>query len=487
MSPSVEPFDEAKYKALMDGLECCEIKFSEAIGAIGDSRWDSEYYKKIFLDTEHLLVSINTQPFNDFSHFIRKGIFDLSPSEYKENGIPFIRTSEIKKPTTCFTSTVFLSNETNRENFKTVLHPYDLVFTKIGAYIGDIAILPNKYQEYNFSQNVAGISLKRKTEGPVLLAFFMSKHGRSQILRSAMLSGQGKLELNDIRNYKVPIFGKDFIDEIFNLYAIIEQTEKKADDLYESAEQKFTSIIPCCISSDLQCSQKQFCEIFQQSCRLDAEYYQPKYDTLFTILRKHNTMPLGGTLGLVSIKKSIEPGSEAYLEEGIPFIRVSDVDKHEISTPPIMLSKDIVPNIEDLYPKKDTILLSKDGSIGIAYKLEKDMEAVTSGALLHLTVKDSNVVLPDYLTLVLNSPIVQLQAERDCNGAVIQHWKPSDIEKVLIPILDASVQQEIASKVQESFRLRAESKCLLDLAVRTVEMAIESDEESALLWLESQK
>ena len=152
-----------------------------------------------------------------------------------------------------------------------------------------------------------------------------------------------------------------------------------------------------------------------------------------------------------------------------------------------MLSKDVVPNIEELYPKKDTILLSKDGSIGIAYKLEKDMKAVTSGALLHLTVKDSNVVLPDYLTLVLNSPIIQLQAEIDCNGAVIQHWKPSDIEKVLIPILDTSVQQEIASKVQESFRLRAESKRLLDLAVRTVEMAIESDEESALLWLESQK
>ena len=152
-----------------------------------------------------------------------------------------------------------------------------------------------------------------------------------------------------------------------------------------------------------------------------------------------------------------------------------------------MLSKDIVPNIEDLYPKKDTILLSKDGSIGIAYKLEKDMKAVTSGALLHLTVKDSNVVLPDYLTLVLNSPIVQLQAERDCNGAVIQHWKPSDIEKVLIPILDTSVQQEIASKVQESFRLRAESKRLLDLAVKAVEMAIETDETSALLWLELQK
>ena len=152
-----------------------------------------------------------------------------------------------------------------------------------------------------------------------------------------------------------------------------------------------------------------------------------------------------------------------------------------------MLSKDIVPNIEDLYPKKDTILLSKDGSIGIAYKMEKDIEAVTSGALLHLTVKDSNVVLPDYLTLLLNSPIVQLQAERDCNGAIIQHWKPSDIEKVLIPVLDIAKQRDISDKVQESFQLREESKCLLDLSVKTVEMAIETDEETALRWLEAQK
>ena len=152
-----------------------------------------------------------------------------------------------------------------------------------------------------------------------------------------------------------------------------------------------------------------------------------------------------------------------------------------------MVSKDIVSNIEELYLKKDTIILSKDGSVGIAYKIEKDMEAITSGALLHLTVKDTNVVLPDYLTLVLNSPIVQLQAEKDCNGAIIQHWRPSDIEKVLIPILDMSIQKEISNKVQESFWLREESKRLLDIAIKTVEMAIETDEETALNWLNTQK
>ena len=108
------------------------------------------------------------------------------------------------------------------------------------------------------------------------------------------------------------------------------------------------------------------------------------------------------------------------------------------------------------------------------------MHVVTSGALLHLNVKDTSQILPYYLTLTLNSQIVQLQAERDCNGAIIQHWKPSDIEKVRIPVLDTDKQKEISDKVQESFRLRKEAKRLLEKAIKAVETAIETDEETAL-------
>ena len=294
------------------------------------------------------------------------------------------------------------------------------------------------------------------------------------------------ITLERLRQFIVPQLGSDFYRAMSQITQDFNWLRKQSASFYTEAENCLQNQLNINVSTISSACEKSLSASFGISGRLDAEYYHPKYDALFSTLSKHKTMPLGGSRGLVSIMKSIEPGSEAYLEQGVPFIRVSDVDKYEISTPPIMLSKDIVPNIKDLYPKKDTILLSKDGSIGIAYKLEKDMEAVTSGALLHLTVKDSNVVLPDYLTLVLNSPIVQLQAERDCNGAIIQHWKPSDIEKVLIPILDMSVQREIASKVQESFRLREESKRLLDLAVKTVEMAIETDEETALTWLGAQ-
>ena len=235
------------------------------------------------------------------------------------------------------------------------------------------------------------------------------------------------------------------------------------------------------ISSNI--SIKNMSESFLDSGRLDAEYYQPKYDELFTSLRKHTTQLLGGKDGIVIIKKSIEPGSDSYCDEGIPFVRVSNVTKYGISEPSIKLPRNIVAEPDKLYPKRNTILFSKDGSVGIAYKMEKDTEVITSGALLHLTVKNPLEILPDYLTLVLNSPIVQLQAERDSNGAIIQHWKPSDIENVIIPILDIKTQREIVSKVQDSFALRRKSEQLSENAKQAVELAIGLGEEKAMEWL----
>lgn len=208
--------------------------------------------------------------------------------------------------------------------------------------------------------------------------------------------------------------------------------------------------------------------VCKYSGRLDAEYYQPKYDALFAQLSKYECDTIKD---IAHIKKSVEPGSEAYQDSGIPFVRVSDVTKFGISEPNIYLSPSDF-NLNELRPKKDTILLSKDGSVGIAYKVEEDINCITSGALLHLSVFNKDYT-PDYLTLVLNSIVVQMQAERDSNGAIIQHWKPSEIEQVIIPKLPKPIQDEISVKIQESFALKAESKRLLEEAKMMVEREIE--------------
>lgn len=220
----------------------------------------------------------------------------------------------------------------------------------------------------------------------------------------------------------------------------------------------------------VSCSIKSFSAV-QSTGRLDSEYYQPKYDELFEHLAKYKCTKLGD---IVAIKKSIEPGSDSYIEEGIPFIRVSDVNKFEIGKTDLHLSPKEF-NIEVLRPHKNTIIFSKDGSIGIAYKCEKNLDIITSGALLHLDIRNENI-LPDYLTLVLNSIVTQLQAERDSNGAIIQHWKLDDIKKIIVPVLPMQIQSLIAEKVQKSFALRKQSKRLLEQAKRMVEEEIEKKE-----------
>lgn len=93
---------------------------------------------------------------------------------------------------------------------------------------------------------------------------------------------------------------------------------------------------------------------------------------------------------------------------------------------------------------------------------------------------DDNEVNPDYLTLVLNSKTVQMQAERNAGGSIIKHWKLSEIEDVIIPILDKDIQNKISDKVRKSFGFRKESQILLGRAISLVEIAVERGEKAAL-------
>ncbi|UFK43673.1 restriction endonuclease subunit S [Mannheimia haemolytica] len=211
-----------------------------------------------------------------------------------------------------------------------------------------------------------------------------------------------------------------------------------------------------------------FGQSFGTSGRLDAEYYQPKFASLFAQLANFKTMKLGE---IVNLQKSVEPGSEAYQTEGIPFVRVSDLSKFGISQTDKYLHPKDFGNV--VRPKKDSILLTKDGTVGIAYRVPQDLNVITSGAIVHLELK-TDEVLPDYLALALSSPAVQLQAERDAGGSIIQHWKPSEILDVVIPVLPKNIQQTISDKVQQSFALRVESEVLLEKAKILVEQEIEN-------------
>jgi hypothetical protein len=465
----------------MDGLECSEKMISDLRKNNPTWRIDSEFYLKKYKYLESALSKHPTKMLGELTSWITQG---PNPIFTTEKEIPCLTGRNIANGRVDYNNADFVDKNEYESLKRFQIYPGDLLITLKGkGSIGKVGHVTEK-NEAIFSRNI-GIIRAKGINSTYLYSYFMSKYGSELILRGETGgTGQTTLTTSHLRLLPVPIF-----QQIPSLIEhVIDNAEKcltSSFRAFEEAERLLLSTLGMLnfISSNENISIRSLSKSLLVTGRIDAEYYQPKYDCLFDKLGLFKTKMLGGVNGIVDIKKSIEPGSDAYRDEGIPFVRVSDITKYEISNPEIHIPENVVANITTLYPKKDTILFSKDGSVGIAFKMEEDAQIITSGALLHLTVKAPDEVLPDYLTLVLNSPVVQLQAERDSCGAIIQHWKTSEIQKAIIPILDISTQKLITAKIRESFYLRNQSKQLLKTATEAIEIAIEQGEKTAIIWL----
>lgn len=469
---------------------------------LASGRLDAEYYQLKYDEIESVVTK-----YRNGSDLIRN-LFSQNTEvcDFNEEAYNYIEIGDINIGNGTANYNLIQRDELP-DNAKRVLHKNDILISKVRPYRGAVSIID--FDDTKLIGSGAFTVLHEKTayKKEVLQILLRSQIYKDWLLKWNVGSSYPVIKDEDILNLPIPKIPNQVQNEIAAYVQKSISLRNEAKQLLESAKLKVEDAIstpPHLIDNQLVMKynkmakestyyyrlaewtllQELYAEawvttstanysiknysVCKSSGRLDAEYYQPKYDALFAQLSKYDCDTIKD---IAHIKKSVEPGSEAYQDSGIPFVRVSDVTKFGISESSVFLSPNDF-SLKELQPKKDTILLSKDGSVGIAYKVEEDMDCITSGALLHLSVFNQDYT-PDYLTLVLNSIVVQMQAERDSNGAIIQHWKPSEIEQVIIPKLPKPIQETISSKIQESFALKAESKRLLHEAKMMVEREIE--------------
>lgn len=460
---------------MLEGLEIREYCLSECIKN-KDYRIDTDYYLKI----PQKNISLKYKRIGDCLLYSQYGI-SVEMNE-EEKGYPIYRMNEIHNML-CDLDVDKCAN-IDKDTFETFkLNDKDVLFNRTNSYdfVGRTGIY---YDNDGVNRTFASYLVKFVPNSNVILPEYLTTYlntaqGVEDIKRHARQSiNQTNVNPEEVKEMEIPVLAMPLQEAIRECLYAANKLRCLSDDKYRDGNQLLSSLL-----NDTNRTIKDNCNIvtfkgtFKSYGRLDAEYYLPKYDELFKHLNKYETKRLGD---IVCIQKSIEPGSDSYINNGIPFVRVADLTKFGIVKPSVFLDRKLFSDV--IHPKKDTILLSKDGSVGIAYKVEKDEEFITSSAILHLYVKDNNI-LSDYLTLVINSKVVQMQAERDAGGSIIQHWKPSEINNVIIPILPMENQIEISNMVQESFKLRRESLRLLDIAKQAVELAIIENEELALNFI----
>ena len=437
-------------------------------------RMDAEYFRLEYLEIEERLNKIKSDDLYDLSLFIKKGLFDMPPTNYRKHGVPFIRVSNCHNLFLSTDNLVFLEEKVHERNSRFELNKYDFVMSKVGT-IGEISVNMD-FEKINYSQNNIGIKINKDKINPLfLIVYINSDFSRKQIERNQSGNVQSKLVLEDIKNLKVPILSNTFQNDVEKSVKGAYKKQNQAKQLYKEAEQILLEEL------DLVGYKPKHTFTFETNRkdietakRFDAEYFQPKHEEIIEIIEKY----VGGfdfVKNMVDWKKGVEVGSEVYTEEGKDFVRVSDFSIHGVGEVNEKISDELFWKIKDKFqPEKGEILFTKDGTIGISHVLKDTIDGVLSSAFLRIILKEKYKDFEkECLSLIFNSIISKMQIERLSGGAIINHLKPSDFGNLQVPIITKKIQKQIAEKIQESHKLRKESKKMLESAKKKVEEEIE--------------
>ena len=113
--------------------------------------------------------------------------------------------------------------------------------------------------------------------------------------------------------------------------------------------------------------------------------------------------------------------------------------------------------------------------------IEEDYDQAVCSTGFH--VVRPQLLNPETLMVLLKSPVGQLQLKKECSGTILPAINREALNQIVLPVVEEEVQCRIQKKVAESSSLRQQSKHLLELAKRAVEIAIEQDEQSAMASL----
>lgn len=444
-------------------------------------RLDSEFFNKSFLNVDARLKLIKTDLLTKVVVTSDGNHFSIS-DEFLDAGIPYYRGQNVtghffieQSQPVCIPHSAFSTPHMTRSH----LFKGDVLLSIVGT-IGELSLVSSE-TEATCSCKLA--ILRPELIKPGYLAVFLkTRYGQYQIQRLKRGAVQMGLLLEDMDQLRIARFAIDFEEAVEKTVGSAKQTLDRSIQLYKQAE---TLLLTTLNLADFSPSTeitniKSFKVSFGVSGRLDAEYYQPKFDELEAkIAENHELVSLGSLVTLN--QRGTQPD---YAEEGLPVINSKHVREGEV-----ILSDNRLANVPD---KEEPLLIQKGdvlingtgvGTIGRSAPYLHEQNALPDN---HVTILRTDKLNPIFLSVYLNSIAGKYQVDKYFKGSSGQiELYPKDIDCFYVPLVDETIQTEIAALVQQSFTLKAESERLLDIAKRAVEIAIEQDEKAAMAFIEA--
>ena len=483
MSPSVEPFDEVKYKVLMDGLECSEILISQ-VRQYEPFRIDSHFYEKQYRKLKSTLAELPCSQLKDLvTKTIQTGHTpSMAVDSYYGGRIALIKTDNLHDNSIGTSFSHYLTEEGNAVISRTSLASKDIITTIIGAteqIIARSAIVTEEYLPANINQNIVQIRINPKKAAPEYVNTYLNtKYGKKYLIYLSRQTEQYNLNCKEVESVVIPTLADRFQEEIVRVGNKAQSYQASSRLLYKSAEDYLAAALNIQISEQKKpvLSVKPVSESFSKSGRLDAEYYQPKYDSFDKLVRM-----FGGGYSLVGSEFEQVTEKCDRTRPEYPYVEIGDIDVGSGSASFNIVATDQLPTNAKIMTQRGDVLVStvrpNRGAVAI---LDSD-DLLVSGAFTVLRQKGN--YKKEVLQALLRTDLYRDWLLRYNVGTSYPVIKDEDVLNMPIPMFSQEVQETIEAKILESFALRHKSKELLEYAKQAVEMAIEQGEDVALAWL----
>ena len=351
-------------------------------------------------------------------------------------------------------------------------------------YVGKSAIVM-KDTQFAYASYLFKIRPKKeKINSSTLTIFLNSKYGRQEIEKYSMVSNQANFSPAKFKEIKIPIFSNTFQLEIETFVKTSYQKLEDSKNLYKEAESlllKELDLVDFTPKNE-NIAIKSFKDSFMQTGRLDSEYYQTKYDEIEKIISEQRSFTYIKN-EFNHIKTSFDKSKNGYNYIEIGNVNVSDGTN--ISN--YVETQDLQANAK-INVKNGDLLVSTvrpyRGAVTIIDTSENDL--IVSGAFTVLRKKENSKINTQVLQVLLRTNIYKELLLKYNVGTSYPVIKDDDVLNLVIPIIDISIQNRIEEKIKKSFLLKEESKRLLDLAKKAVEIAIEKDENEAVEFINEQ-
>ncbi|WP_139018735.1 restriction endonuclease subunit S [Elizabethkingia anophelis] len=470
----------------MKGLEISIINKS-ALDFI-KRRLDAEYYKKEYLLLDEKIKEFGKVNLKEINAILDCSAFYPSITEYYDfngEGVPFIRVNEIKDGLLNISeSTAFLPQQLLDDNKSTICIGYanDIIIAKGGNSLAKVGLLNSSYSKYAMSRDIILLrtSTLKNYDRFFLWIFFHSKFGQALLWRTASQTGQPHLTLPSINEIFLPKANSFFVEKIKILYERSVENKTLSKQKYSQAEnllletlnlwnfQPFTDAI----------NVKSLKESFLNSGRLDAEYYQLKYESYINLI-KHNELGFSKLENVCNLKdKNFNPKDEVHYK----YIELSNIGKSgDITGNTFDLGKELPSRARRLVNTGDVIISSIEGSLeSCALVTEQYDKAICSTGFY---VINSNKINSETLLVLFKSELMQNILKQNCSGTILTAINKNEFLSIPIPFIKNNIQDQIATLVKESFTLKSESEKLLETAKRAVEITVEENEDLAMSFI----